>query len=83
MKFILKGKPKKGEVKLVFVPNHYGDIIVNAIGPDSSDLLITFSEKGYLVRFKGNNKRSADLGFLLNNWGQIKEWEEIEKEELK
>jgi hypothetical protein len=45
--------------------------------------LITFSEKGYLVRFKGNNKRSADLGFLLNNWGQIKEWEEIEKEELK
>jgi hypothetical protein len=75
MKFILKGKPKKGEVKLVLLQDQHG-VTVEAISPDGSMALILFCEDtGYYHRISGGGMSSTFLGFNLDTYGRIKELE--------
>jgi len=73
MKFILKGKPKKGEVKLVLLQDQHG-VTVEAISPDGSMGLILFCKHtGHLLRISGSGLPKTFLGFNLDSCGRIKE----------
>jgi len=73
MKFILEGKPKKGEVKLVLNKDSHG-VTVEAISPDGSMGLILFCEHtGYFHRIRGSGLSKKFLGFNLDSFGRIKE----------
>lgn len=73
MKFILKGKPKKGEVKLVLNQDQHG-VTVEAISPVGCMGLVLFCENtGYLHRISGSGLPSTFLGFQLDTIGRIKE----------
>jgi hypothetical protein len=73
MKFILKGKPKKGEVKLVLNQDRHG-VTVEAISPNGSMGLILFCEHtGHFHRISGSGVSKTFLGFHLDTIGRIKE----------
>lgn len=73
MKFILEGKPKKGEVKLVLNQDRHG-VTVEAISPNGSMGLILFCEHtGHFHRIRGSGLSKTFLGFNLDGCGRIKE----------